>query len=373
VTDHLKRLLAELVAIDSTSTLSNAPMIELLEQRLRAQGFDCQRQRYRDEAGIEKINLIGVRGARGADKPELALVGHSDCVPFDPEWEEALRLEERDGRLYGRGACDTKAFIAAALLAISQVRSRRALMAVFTADEELGCFGAKQLADAGLGQARQAIVGEPTSLTPIRGNKGYCLAEVEIVGKEGHSAYPASGASAIFRAARFIRRIELAQADLRSETDASFDPPYTTFNVGTIAGGKAKNIIAGSCRFPVEWRPIPKQSMERGLNLLEQICRELRADDPGFEARIRLVRTDPGADSPPDSAVVRFLVEQSGKPASTVAFGTEAGQMAALGAETVVFGPGNIQTAHRTGEFVPIDELVRAEQILERAIAHFCE
>ena len=372
VLDSLKSTLAELVAIDSTSSESNDRIIEFLQSRLKAGGFALRRQTYRDAAGIQKTNLIGVKHGDPTQRAELALVGHTDCVPYDPNWKEALLLQERGGRLYGRGACDTKAFIAAALTAASRVEPRAALALIFTADEELGCAGAKQLAEAGLGRARYAIVGEPTSLAPVRANKGYCLAEIEVAGREGHSAYPDSGASAIYRAARFIRRVEELSRELRSETDPDFEPPFTTVNVGTISGGKAKNIIPGSCRFFVEWRPIPGQGAQRVLGKLEEIREALKAEEPDFSARLELIRQDGGAQSSSDSPIVRFIAGQSGKRATTVPFGTEAGQLRALGAETVVFGPGNIQFAHRTGEFVPIDELVRAEEILEGAITHFC-
>lgn len=370
----VRRRLAELVAIDSTSVRSNAPMVDALEPALRAAGFDCRRHGYRDAAGVEKVNLLALRGGRDGEVPALALVGHTDCVPFDPAWTGALALEEKDGKLYGRGACDTKAYISCALEAVSRVTSHSApLLCVFTADEELGCFGAKQLADAGLGKARYAIVGEPTQLRPVMANKGYCLLEVTVRGQEGHSAYPESGASAIFRAGRLLQRLEkYALGDLRREYDEKFEPPYTTVNVGLISGGKAKNVIPGECRFVVEWRPIPSQRAELVPHAMERLIRELMVEEPGFAADVKVQRMDRGVETRPDSEVVKFLVAETGTPACTVAFGTEAPQLTQLGAEAVVFGPGNIQVAHQTGEFVPVDELVRAEAILERAIQRFC-
>jgi len=367
----LRRRLAELVAIDSTSTRCNAPVVEVLERELRGMGFDCRRHAYRDPAGVEKVNLVSVRPGRreSGGVPALALVGHTDCVPFDPAWEGALRLEEKGGNLYGRGACDTKAFIACALEACARVPAQGApLLTAFTADEELGCFGAKQLADAGVGKARYAIVGEPTQLRPIHANKGYCLLEVVVRGKEGHSAYPESGASAIFRAARLLERLEqYARTELRAEADPKFEPPYTTVNVGLISGGKAKNVIPGECRFIVEWRPIPSQRTEIVPEKVRALVQEL-----GFAAEVTVQRMDRGVETSVASEVVAFVSQATGKPPATVAFGTEAPQMTQLGAEAVVFGPGDIQVAHQTGEFVPVDELVRAEEILEQAIVRFC-
>ncbi|MBF5044979.1 acetylornithine deacetylase [Aggregicoccus sp. 17bor-14] len=368
---ELQATLAELVALDTTSSRPNAPLVAYASERLARAGFALERQVYRDDAGVEKVNLVALRGE--GERAQLALVGHTDCVPFDPAWAEALKLTLRDGKLYGRGACDTKAFIACALHAVERVRSRAPLMVVLTSDEEVGCVGAKRLVDAGLGRARHAIVGEPTQLTPVRANKGYCLAEVEVRGKEGHSAYPETGASAIFRAGRFLQRLEaLVLGALREEQDPAFAPPFTTVNVGLIQGGKAKNVIPGACRFTVEWRPIPRQPVERVAQMLERIRQELVAEEPAYDASVRVLRMDRGVDTAADAEVVRYLERESGRSAVTVPFGTEAPQLTALGAEAVVFGPGDIRVAHQTGEFVPVEELITCEAVLERAIAHFC-
>jgi acetylornithine deacetylase len=364
-------LLRDLVAIDSTSTRTNAPIIELLEQRLAAFGVRCQRQRYLDDAGVEKTNLYAQLGEGTA---ELALVGHSDCVPFDPAWREALTLTERDGRLYGRGSCDTKAFVACAVTAIENTRGRlkRPVLLAFTADEELGCVGAKKLVDARLVSARRAIIGEPTSLRPIRANKGYCLAEVEVHGKEGHSAYPDTGASAIFRASRLLTKLErYAQVELRVVVDPTFTPTYATLNVGMVSGGKAKNVIPGACRFTLEWRPLPAQQTVEVLRAVEAMVAECAVEEPGFSAAIRPLRMDRGFDTKEAEDVVQFLAAQSGKAPETVSFGTEGPQLEQLGAVPVVFGPGDITVAHQTGEYVPRDELLRAEEILEAALLRF--
>ncbi|ATB45451.1 acetylornithine deacetylase [Corallococcus macrosporus] len=370
----LRATLTELVAMDTTSFRPNAPLIDYAQARLEAAGFSAERQKFTDDAGVEKVNLIAVKGGTGSGRAALALVGHSDCVPYDAAWTDALRLTEKDGRLYARGACDTKGFIACALHAALNARDLNApLMVVLTADEEVGLTGAKKLVEAGLGRARHAIVGEPTRLIPVRANKGYCLAEVEVRGKEGHSAYPDSGASAIFRAGRFLQRLEhLALTVLREDRDEGFQPPFTTVNVGVIQGGKAKNVIPGACRFVVEWRPIPGQPPERVSQLLETIRQELVRDEPAFEAHIQVVRTDRGVNTRADAEVVRFLAEASGNAPETVSFGTEAPQMTELGAEAVVFGPGDIRVAHQTGEYVPVEDLVRCEAVLARAVAHFC-
>jgi acetylornithine deacetylase len=370
VQDTLKHL----VAIDSVSSRSNAEIVSYLESRCRAAGLICQRFVYVDQNGVEKINLVAQTVDQTAT--ELALVGHTDTVPYDPNWTDALKLTEKDGKLFGRGACDTKAFIAAALTAIESLdlsSLRRPLALIFTSDEEIGCLGAKRLADARPITARYAIVGEPTSLRPMRAGKGYCLAEITVRGREAHSAYPQLGASAIFRAARLIERIEGIAEDLKNDRRNGFDPPYTTLNVGLIDGGSAKNVVAGECRFTLEWRTIPGQESEHVLSLVEQAVVDLKKADSDFDREINAARADQSFETRADSVLVQFLEESSGQISGTVAFGTEAPSMIALGAETVVFGPGDIRVAHRTEEFVPLAQLNRSVHILGQAIERFCK
>jgi acetylornithine deacetylase len=206
----------------------------------------------------------------------------------------------------------------------------------------------------------------------MRAGKGYCLAEVLVHGREGHSAYPATGASAVFRAARLVSRLEKISEKLKEDAREAFDPPYTTLNVGVIHGGTAKNIIAGECRFTLEWRPVPGQGAERVLDYLRAAVEEERRLDADFACEIKVIRLDGGVETSADSRLVRFLEEAAGRPSGTIAFGTEAPQMMALGAEAVVFGPGDIRVAHRTGEFVPVNELHNCAEILKRAVEHFC-
>ncbi|HEX8772784.1 MAG TPA: acetylornithine deacetylase [Pyrinomonadaceae bacterium] len=374
---NVEETLKRLVAIDSVSARSNSEVISYMRARAEAAGMSARLHAYTDERGVEKTNMVATLGPTTHDAAavELALVGHTDTVPYDAGWNEALTLSERDGKLYGRGACDTKGFIAAAITAIDGcdiANLRRPLALVLTADEEVGCLGAKRLAEERALTARYSIVGEPTGLQPIRAGKGYCLAEVLVRGREGHSAYPALGASAIFRAARLISGLEAIALRLREERRDEFDPPYTTLNVGVVAGGTAKNIIAGECRFTLEWRPVPGQKASRVLDLLRAAIEDERARDETFDCEINVLRIDEGMETAADSTLVRLLEEATGKSAGTISFGTEAPEMQRLGADAVVLGPGDIRVAHRTGEFVPVAELRQCVQILTRAIVHLC-
>jgi acetylornithine deacetylase len=243
---------------------------------------------------------------------------------------------------------------------------------VFTSDEEIGLRGAKFLADLKAIRPRYSIVGEPTNLQPIRAGKGYSLAEVVVRGREAHSAYPALGASAVFRAARLVIRLEHIADQLRQDQHAEFDPPFTTINVGLIRGGTAKNVIPGECRFTVEWRPIPSQPSDHVFNLIKDAITEERRTDKDFDAEVKLERLDSGFETARDSQIVSMLERLTGKRAGTVAFGTEAAQMTVLGSEAVVLGPGDIREAHRTGEFVPLSELERCSEIIGQAVSELC-
>src|SRR5258707_32431 len=307
----VQETLRDLVAIDSVSARSNAEIISYLTTRCEAAGFKITRLPYIDPNAVEKINLVAQTPVSDSTDAtvELALVGHTDTVPYHPAWIEALRLSEKDGKFCGRGACDTKAFIAAVLTAIGSIdlsSLRKPLALAFTADEEVGCLGAKRLATAQPFTARYAIVGEPTSLQPMRAGKGYCLAEIVVRGREAHSAYPQLGASAIFRAARLIQRIEEIAEELKSDRRDGFDPPYTTLNVGLISGGSAKNVIAGGCRFRFKWRTIPGQSSDHVLSKVRTAVADLQTADPDFVCEIDAGRADDSFETRGESELVQF-------------------------------------------------------------------
>lgn len=374
----VQKTLAELVVIDSVSANPNAPIIEYLENRCVAAGFSSKRFSYIDENGSEKINVVALAGGSLNDpiEAELALIGHTDTVPYDPNWTEATTLTEGDGKLYGRGSCDTKGFIAAALTAVEgfDIESlKRPLALIFTCDEEIGLRGAKHLAQLNAVRPRYSIVGEPTSLQPIRAGKGYSLAEVVVRGREAHSAYPSLGASAILRAGHLLSRLEQIGEELKLDQHPGFSPQFTTFNVGLINGGSAKNVIAGECRFTLEWRPIPSQHPSHFIELLKKAVASEVEKDSDFDCEIIVGRNDSGFETSPDSPLVKLLESATGKSSGSVAFGTEAAQMTLLGSEAVVIGPGDIREAHRTGEFVPVDELLKCVEVLRTAIRTFCE
>jgi acetylornithine deacetylase len=372
------RLLNELVAIPSVSGLSNRPLIQWLQQLFLTLSWQQRILSYRDANGVEKLNLIVSPQVpdEGTITTELAIVCHTDTVPYTDEWRDATKLHERDGMLHGCGACDVKGFLAcmlAAALALDTRKLTRPFCFVFTSDEEIGCRGARFLQASGSLKTRYAIIGEPTSLVPARAGKGYCLAGITVHGKAAHSAYPGAGTSAILAASHMIAAIERLSVEIHTDRDEAFSPPYTTLNIGEIRGGTAKNVIPAECSFLLEWRPVPKQRPGFVAEHLQQIARRVERDlGPDIRIDVTVQRMDAGFSTPPESPVIAAVQAESKIEAQTISFGTEAPWFALMGAEAVVIGPGSMQTAHSPRECVPIAELEACTHLLQSAIQHLC-
>jgi acetylornithine deacetylase len=359
-------LLDALIRIPSVSAMKNRPLIEFVEGVLRGHGWNFRELPYQDTNGVEKVNLLATPPWQKANDfaVDLALVCHTDTVPYSAEWNEAVAPQVIGDAMHGCGACDVKGFLAClltALLKSPEAHFASTVALVLTAEEEIGCAGSRHLLEADLLRPRHVVVGEPTSLRPARAGKGYSLAEIRVVGKEAHSAHPAYGVSAINRAAKLIGKIEQYARSLQEAqvgADARiFDPPYTTFNVGTIEGGTAKNIVPGECKFLLEWRPLPGDAMGEVPGIVVRIVQKLRMHDPEFQYELNLLREQPGFDTATHSPLVRRWTEISGREAIGVPFGTEAPVMATLADDTIVVGPGDMRTAHSPRECVPLAEL----------------
>jgi acetylornithine deacetylase len=370
-------LLRKLVAISSVSRESNRGVIDFAQGVLTGAGWSFQEHGYRDPTGIEKTNLVAWPSAAPPKDGafHLVLVCHTDTVPYRDEWADATTLIEDGDNLKGCGACDVKGYLACILSAIAELDSARlnkSLGMILTADEEIGCVGARYLVDRQIVSARYAIVGEPTSLRPVRAGKGYCLAEVTVFGRETHSAFPENGRSAIYDAAKLIVEIEGIATQLRELRANGFSPPWTTINIGEIQGGLAKNIVAPSCRLLLEWRPVAGQDPNLVADMVQSAIAALVETDPDFQCAMKVLRMQEGFALDEDSDLLRSVLKASGNDAATVAFGTEAPWLNKLGAEAVVFGPGSMLSAHSPREFVPRSELYRCVEILSAAIYDLC-
>ncbi|MGB8477657.1 MAG: acetylornithine deacetylase [Acidobacteriaceae bacterium] len=359
-------LLNQLIRIPSVSALTNRPLIDFVENALRGRGWNFRELPYHDASRTEKVNLLATPPWQKVDEfaVDLAFVCHTDTVPYSAEWNEAVAPQVIGDAMHGCGACDVKGFLAcllAALLNTPEAQFRSTVALVLTAEEEIGCVGARHLLQAGLLRPRHVVVGEPTALHAARAGKGYGLAEVRVFGTEAHSAHPAQGVSAIYRAARLIGKIEQYALSLKDvparEGSRIFDPPYTTFNVGTIEGGTAKNILPGECKFLLEWRPLPGEPMGKIPGIVQEMVQELQDADPDFRYEVKVLREQPGFETAANSPLVRRWTEISGREAIGVPFGTEAPLMSTLANDTIVLGPGDMRTAHSPRECVPLAEL----------------
>ncbi len=364
--DHLLKL----VGIDSVSAISNRGVIDYAADVLTRAGWSTREISYCDSAGVEKINLIAAPPQQDAADPvvDLAFVCHTDTVPHSASWTNALSPFVNDGFLHGCGACDVKGFLACLLAAVSEITPDElveGLRIVLTADEEIGCLGAKHLLAHDAIRPKRLVIGEPTSLRVARAGKGYCLAEITVFGTEAHSALPAHGSSAIYAASRLIQGIEGLAHALEVKTHNLFTPPFTTLNVGTISGGTAKNIIPGQCTFLLEWRPIPGLPVEYVENAVKSIIEEIRASDNRLKFTINVLRQQAGFETNADAPLVAQLQDASGRQATSIPFGSEASIFGSVAEQTVVFGPGDMASAHSDRECISLVELDEAVGIIQ--------
>lgn len=372
------RLLGDLVAFPSVSGDGNRDVTEYLERCLQSAGARVWTE---PDATGAKLNLFATIGP---DMPGgVILSGHTDVVPVaDQPWStDPFTLTERDGRLYGRGTCDMKGFVAACV-AMAPDFARADLKVpvhfAFTYDEEVGCFGAQaltaSLAARGLRPAA-AIIGEPTLMQLVDGHKGCFEYTTRITGREGHGSAPDLGVNAVEYGARFILKLVELRARLKamSPADCPFDPPHTTINPGVLIGGQAHNVIPGKARIDWEMRPVQASDAEfvktELARLVETLLPEMRAVEPGADVRTEIVAEVAGLERVAQNRARDLVVELTGaNAAGLVPFGTEAGLFQAIGIPSVICGPGAIAQAHKPDEYLEIDQLDQCLGFLARLV-----
>ena len=370
-------ILGDLIAFPTVSTDSNLEMIAYLASHLEAAGAKVDV--FLDETG-QKANLFGTLG------PEvdggILLSGHCDVVPVtDQPWStDPFKLTVHDGRLYGRGTCDMKGFIAATI-AMAPVFARkvrdRPLHFAFTYDEETGCIGAGHLAETLIERGIRpnvAIIGEPTEMRIVEGHKGCYEYTTHFHGLEGHGSDPDRGVNAVEYAVRYVTQLLELKNALRGKAPANsrFEPPWTTINVGAFNGGQVHNVIAPKAQIDWEMRPVQASDAAFVKQSLQHYCDdvllpEMRRVFPQAEIETETMGEVDGLEPADENAARQIVAELTGaNGADLVPFGTEAGIFQKIGMDVVVCGPGSIAQAHKADEYLSSDQLVKCLEMLDK-------
>ncbi|PTE06332.1 acetylornithine deacetylase [Mesorhizobium helmanticense] len=375
--EDAKHILEKLVAFPTISHESNLAMVDYMADFLRQLGARVFLQHNEDG---RKANLFATLGPQRDGG--VVLSGHSDVVPVEgQDWSsDPFMMLESNGRLYGRGTCDMKGFLACCLATAreaAELNLERPLHFAFTYDEEVGCFGAqalmRELARRNIKPAA-ALIGEPTMMQVIEGHKGCYEYTTNFVGLEGHGSGPDLGVNAIQYAARFITHLMDLGEELKGRAMAGsrFDPPWATIQVGRISGGAGRNIIAGHCSVEWEMRPVQpsdaafvKESLETFIR--QQLLPSMKAVSPAAAIETIIVGEVEGLQVVAQSEARDIAFEITGaNSADVVAFGTEAGLFQEAGISAIICGPGSIEQAHKPNEFVDIDQLKSCLKMLAR-------
>lgn len=375
--DQTCATLADLIGFETVSTDSNLEMIAYLAERLSNLGAAVEI--LRDETG-QKATLFGRLGPERTGG--LMLSGHTDVVPVtDQNWTtDPFTMDVRDDRIYGRGACDMKGFIAACLTHAERVSAdnlHHPLHFAFTYDEETGCLGAQHLVEALRGRdilPSIAMIGEPTDMRVIEGHKGCYEYTTSFHGLEGHGSAPDQGVNAVEFATRYVTRLLQLRDALKSRAPVPgrFDPPWTTINLGRLSGGVAHNVIANHATLDWEMRPVQAGDAEFVKDDLagfvaETLLPQMRAIYPDAAIDTEVIAEVVGLEPADENRARDILLDLTGgNRAETVAFGTEAGLFQSLGIQAVVCGPGSIEQAHKADEFVSRAQLALCLDVLDR-------
>lgn len=395
--------LKRLIAFDTVSRHSNLALIEEVQAYCISLGLEpvltfndtTDTEHSSNKANQSKANLfVSVPAGGGlADtasatiKGGIVLSGHTDVVPVDgQDWlSDPFKAEIRGDKLYGRGACDMKGFIACALnllpqaVALSQQgRLRKPLHLALSFDEEVGCLGAplmlEELSQRGI-NPDYCIVGEPSSMKMVVAHKGISVFRCSVHGKSAHSSLTHQGVNAISYAAKLIGFIDelasqLAQSD---QVDPMFDVPYSTLSIGTIEGGTATNIVPNLCEFTFDYRNLPSMGTQDILPVIEQRITELNQQmqqvDSQTGIKIEQLESVPAMTDTESEALQQLiagLVQSSAR--HKVAYATEGGQFTNAGIATVICGPGSIEQAHKADEYVELAQLAECDDFLQKLL-----
>jgi acetylornithine deacetylase len=373
-----------LISFDTTSRNSNLELIDVIRQALVL--FNLEPVLVPNADGTKANLFVTIPAHDGSVTGGVMLAGHTDTVPVDgQQWSsDPFTAEIRGDRLYGRGTADMKAFSGVILSMLPEFLGRRLIAPLhlaFTYDEEVGCHGAvtllKELTARGI-SPDVCFVGEPTSMRPVSAHKSSYLYRVSVTGLASHSSNTPNGVNAIEYAARaiaFIRQIA-DEHRLEGPFDASFEVPYTTANVGVIAGGVAVNTVADRCGFEFEFRTTPgvdpTEVIERIKDfVLGDLRTAMREENGAAEIQITPIGAVPSLSAAGAGAALRLAQSLTGSTAEdAVGYATEAGLFQLAGIDTAVCGPGSIRQGHTANEYVELAQIQACEEFMLALAEH---
>ncbi|KMY01716.1 acetylornithine deacetylase [Pseudomonas syringae KCTC 12500] len=370
-------ILKRLIAFDTVSSEPNMALIEYIRELLASKGIESLI--VKDETG-KKANLFASTGPK--DVPGVLLSGHTDVVPAAGQaWTmPPFQATLRDGRIYGRGTCDMKGFIALAIDAMldaADMTLMRPLQLALSHDEEIGCVGVRRLLDVlHLAPVRPflCVVGEPTLMQFAVGHKGKASYRTFCRGQEAHSSLAPRAVNAIHLASDFIAELRKSQKQIEQQgaRDEGYDIPYSTVHIGRIDGGKALNIVPNLCTLEFEYRNLPGDNPDALLEQLreraEVLVREARQLSGVADIEIEVMNEYPALETHPSVEAVRLLhaFAEPGTQHIKVSYGTEGGLFAGrLNVPVVVCGPGSIEQAHKPDEFIDESQMDAGERFLQ--------
>ena len=378
MTDLIKtiELMDKLICFPTISSESNRDCIDWISDYLKSFGARC-------EITSETKGKANIFATLGPDTDGgIILSGHTDVVPVEGQnWStDPFKMKRKNNALFGRGTCDMKGFIAAAMAIVPKYNKldlKRPIHFAFTYDEEVGCLGARvlvnQLIASGL-KPSACIVGEPTSMRIVEGHKGMCEYTTEFRGVEGHSSQPDRCVNALEYAHRFINKLMEVRLELpaMAPEGSRFDPPYSTSSICACHSGTTHNVIPSQAEVEWEMRVVQRSDREWLRGQMECYVDEVLRPEMKEKSIIAdifetvCIETD-GLEPEPDSEAVKIVQELTGgNSTEVVAFGTEAGLFSRAGISSVLCGPGSIEQAHKPDEYVTEEQMFSCLNMLER-------
>ena len=372
------KILTDLIAFKTISGEDNNSLINYCDGILKKNGASSFKT-YDEEK--KRVNLFAsLKSKKTSNKKPIIFSGHTDVVPVSKNWStDPFVATIKNEKIYGRGSCDMKGFIACTLAyapIFAKTNLDRDINFSFTFDEETACQGApiliNELKKKGINSGI-CIVGEPTNMKIVDAHKGCYEYTTHFEGLAGHGSKPEKGVNAVEFAVRYINKLMELRETLKANAPKNciFDPPYTTLQIGGISGGIARNVIADKCRVDWELRPVVKKDGEFVNNQMDEFANtnllpEMKKIFPGSAIRKEVIGEIIGFDRIENSEASEFISNLTGDNSKeVVSFGTEAGLFQEIGISTVVCGPGSIEQAHKIDEFITLEQIKKCLILLD--------